>query len=145
MLSITIPQCYAVTKNYDIKITKFKGSIYGGDTEWIAEWFYTQYQPFADNVIFHIRGDFHVTYPNPPHLSVKIEYPDGALSEWLHISVDEYGKGYIQDMAIAGQKKSSIKTQKSRKQRKQRKTEKKSRQRRKGKKGKKGKKTRIKK
>ena len=124
-------QCYAITKNYDVKITKFKGSIYEGDIEWIAEWFYTQYQPFSDNVIFHIRGDFHVTYPNPPHLSVKIEYPDGTLSEWLHLSIDEYGKGYIQDMGIAGLKKYSIKTRKSRKQRK------KSRKRKKGKKGKK--------
>ena len=124
MLSITISQCYAVSKNYDVKITKFKGSIYEGDTEWIPEWFYTHYQPFADNVIFHIRGDFHVTYPNPPHLSVKIEYPDGTLSEWLHLSIDEYGKGYIQDLTIAGQKKSSIKTRKSRKPKKSRKTRK---------------------
>ena len=124
MLSITIPQCYAVTKNYDIKITKFKGSTYEGDSEWIAEWFYTQYQPFSDNIIFHIRGDFHVTYPNPPHLSVKIEYPDGTISEWLHLSIDEYGKGYIQDMAIAGQKKSSIKSRKTRKSRKFKKSKK---------------------
>lgn len=121
MLSITISQCYAVSKNYDVKIAKFKGSIYEGDTEWIPEWFYTHYQPFADNVIFHIRGDFHVTYPNPPHLSVKIEYPDGTLSEWLHLSIDEYGKGYIQDLTIAGQKKSSIKIRKSKKRRKSRK------------------------
>ena len=123
MLSITIPQCYMISKNYDIKITKFKGSIYEGDTEWIAEWFYTQYQPFADNITFHIRGDFHVTYPNPPHLSVKIEYPDGTISEWLHLSIDEYGKGYIQDMAIAGQKKArtpkkSRKTRQAKKSRK---------------------------
>ena len=123
MLSITIPQCYMISKNYDIKITKFKGSIYEGDTEWIVEWFYTQYQPFADNVIFHIRGDFHVTYPNPPHLSVKIEYPDGTVSEWLHLSIDEYGKGYIQDMAIAGQKKSR-KPKKSRKTRQAKKSRK---------------------
>ena len=115
MLSITIPQCYMVTKNYDVKITKFKGSIYEGDTEWIPEWFYSHYDPYADNVIFHIRGDFHVTYPNPPHLSIKVEYPDGSITEWLHISVDEYGKGYIQNLGIAGEKKSSVKSRKIRK------------------------------
>ena len=109
MLSITIPQCYMVTKNYDVKITKFKGSIYEGDTNWIAEWFYTQYEPFADNIIFHIRGDFHETYPNPPHLSIKIEYPNKIVSTWLHMSVDEYGKGYIQNLPIAGKKNKSIK------------------------------------
>ena len=115
MLSINIPQCYLVTKNYDVKITKFKGTIYSNDTEWIAEWFYTQYQPYTDNVTFHIRGDFHTTYPNPPHLSVEIEYPDKTLSGWLHLSMDEYGKGYVQNLDIAGNKKKSIKINKNKK------------------------------
>ena len=63
MLSIEVPQCYMITKNYDINITKFKGTIYEGDTNWIAEWFYTQYEPFADNVLFHSKlnyGDFYI-------------------------------------------------------------------------------------
>ena len=106
MLSINIPQCYLITKNYDIIITNFKGTIYQEDPQWIAEWFYTHYQPYANNVIFHIRGDFHTTYPNPPHLSIKIEYPNGDVSGWLHISMDEYGKGYLQDFKNAGYKKS---------------------------------------
>ena len=119
MLTINIPQCYFITKNYDVKITKFKGTEYKGNTEWIAEWYYTQYQPFADNVIFHIRGDFHETYPNPPHLSVKIEYPDGSVTGWLHLSIDEYSNGYLQNLPIAGQKRRSIKKRKQHKYHKQ--------------------------
>lgn len=119
MLTINIPQCYLIAKNYDVKITKFKGTEYKGDTQWIAEWYYTQYQPFADNVIFHIRGDFHETYPNPPHLSIKIEYPDGNETGWLHVSLDTYGKGYLQNLPIAGNKRRSIKKRKQHKQHKQ--------------------------
>ena len=117
MISINVPQCYVVTKNYDIKITKYKGTEYKGDTQWIAEWYYTVYEPFMDNVIFHIRGDFHETYPNPPHLSIKIEYPDNTLSNWLHLSIDKDGKGYIQNFNIAG-KKNKSKKRKKRKKRK---------------------------
>lgn len=135
MLSIEVPQCYMITKNYDINITKFKGTIYEGDTNWIAEWFYTQYEPFADNVLFHIRGDFHETYPNPPHLSIKIEYDNKMETPWLHLSMDEYGKGYIQNLAIAGKKRQSIKKHKQHKGNKITKT----------KKNKKGKKSRNKK
>ena len=109
--------------------------MYEGDTNWIAVWFYSQYEPFQDNVIFHIRGDFHTTYPNPPHLSVKIEYPNGITSSQLHVSVNEYGKGYLQNLEIAGQKRRSIK---KRNQHKQQKITKR-------KKNKKGKKTRNKK
>ena len=118
MLTINIPQCYLITKNYDVKITKFKGTEYKGNTQWIAEWYYTQYQPFADNVIFHIRGDFHETYPNPPHLSIKIEYPDGNETGWLHVSLDSYGKGYLQNLPIAGNKRRSIKKRKQHRQHK---------------------------
>lgn len=117
MLSIEVPQCYMVTKNYDVKISKYKGTIYQGDTYWIAEWFYTQYQPHANNVIFHIRGDFHTTYPNPPHLSIKIEYPNANESSWLHVSLDHYGKGYLQNLEIAGYKKPSIKSRKIKRKR----------------------------
>ena len=117
MISINVPQCYVVTKNYDIKITKYKGTEYKGETQWIAEWYYTVYEPFMDNVIFHIRGDFHETYPNPPHLSIKIEYPDNTLSNWLHLSIDKDGKGYIQNFNIAG-KKNKSKKRKKRKKRK---------------------------
>lgn len=113
MISINVPQCYVVAKNYDIKITKYKGTEYKGDTQWIAEWYYTVYEPFMDNVIFHIRGDFHQTYPNPPHLSIKIEYPDNSFSSWLHLSIDEYGKGYVQNFNIAGKKSRKRKKRKS--------------------------------
>ena len=104
MYSINVPQVYLITKNYDVKITPFKGTKYGGDINWIAEWFYTMYDNLADNVIFHIRGDFHITYPNPPHLSVKIEYPNGYQTNILHLSRDQYGKGFLQELPNAGLK-----------------------------------------
>jgi hypothetical protein len=100
---IYIPQCFYVPKNYDVELIDLNGT-YQHNTQWIADWYYTQYEPDhnVDNVKFHIKGDFHSTFPNPPHLTIKISKPDGSSSEWLHISRDKNG-GYLQQL-YGGQK-----------------------------------------
>ena len=49
---------------------------------------------------FEIRGTKHVTFPNPDHVSVRVIYEDGSISEWLHLSQDENGNGYDQALVI---------------------------------------------
>ena len=110
---ITVPLCMNIEKTYDINIIKYKNSEYKDDTDWIPYWFYTNYDPEIDNVIFEIRGDFHETYPNPPHLSVRIIYPDKSDTGWLHISKDDLGYGYIQKMGM-GNKNKKTKNRRSR-------------------------------
>ena len=103
MNSIIVPLCMNVEKKYNIIKTKFKNSIYNGDTNWIAYWFYTQYDPNADNITIKINGDFHQTYPNPQHLSIEIINPGNDLSNkyktpLMHISKDDNNYGYVQEL-----------------------------------------------
>lgn len=71
-----------------IKMNKFN-SIYSGDAKWIAHWFYTQFDPEADNVTFDILGDFHATYMQPEHLSIIVRYPDGHVLPTMHIEYNQ--------------------------------------------------------
>ena len=85
-----------------IKMNKFN-SIYNGDTEWIAHWFYTQFDPEADNVTFEILGGFHQTYPHPEHLSIRIIYPDGQITPIMHVQYNkETGQGSTQILFSQG-------------------------------------------
>ena len=101
---ITVPLCMNIEKTYNINIIKYKNTEYKDNTDWIPYWFYTSYDPEIDNVTFEIRGDFHETYPNPAHLSVRIIYPDKSDTGWLHISKDDLGYGYIQNMGMGNKK-----------------------------------------
>ena len=91
-------QTINVLRHYNIIITRFKNSIYNDNTEWIARWYFDNY--LEDNVTFEVRGAMHVTFPNPPHLSVRVIYRDGTMTDWLHLSQDENGIGYIQPLGM---------------------------------------------
>lgn len=89
-------QTINIVRHYTIVLTRFKNAIYQDDPTWIAEWFFNNY--IADNVTFEIRGNEHRTFPNPPHLSVKITFEDETSSGWLHLSQDENGVIYVQPL-----------------------------------------------
>jgi hypothetical protein len=63
-------QAINIVRHYNVILTRFKNSIYNDDTTWIAEWFFNNF--LANNVTFEIRGSMHVTFPNPPHLSIRV-------------------------------------------------------------------------
>jgi hypothetical protein len=91
----TIKKSYHVNR---INMKKFN-SIYSGDAKWIAHWFYTQFDPEADNVTFDILGDFHETYMQPKHLSIIVRYPDGRVLPTMHIEYNEItGEASLQSL-----------------------------------------------
>jgi hypothetical protein len=96
--TVDVEVCESVTKTYTFEVIETFGTRYTGDMSWIAYWFYTQYDSLTDGVHITVHGDWHQTYPNPYHLSVKITTPSGAYTPMLHISQDEYGYGYMQDL-----------------------------------------------
>ena len=121
MKSIILTACYNIEKHYSINIIPFRGTEYKDDTDWIAYWFFTQYtnDPEIDNVTIHIKGDFHITYPNPPHLSIYITYENGTKTKMLHLSQDADGNGYLQPLTLAGKGKKTKKRKQKRKYKKQ--------------------------
>jgi len=94
-----------IRKTYHVNRIRNKmyNSIYDGNTEWIAHWFYTQIDPNIDNVTFEILGGFHQTYPHPEHLSIRIIYPDGQITPIMHVQYNkESGQGSTQILSSQG-------------------------------------------
>ena len=83
-------------KNYYVTRIPFRDkSIYNGDVEWVANWFYNNIEIHTDNILIEITGDFHQTFPNPPHLSIRFNY-NKSWTPMYHISVDPNGFIYAQ-------------------------------------------------
>jgi hypothetical protein len=99
--NIDVPLCTNVSKTYSYEILNKFNSQYSGPIEWIPFWFYTQYDPNADNAHFVIHGDFHSTYPNEPHLSINVILSDGFETGMLHVSQDPNGFGYLQELGYS--------------------------------------------
>jgi len=94
-ISVSIP----VIKQYSVKRTAFRDkSIYTDNVDWLANWFYNNINPYADNILIETIGEFHQTFPNPPHLSVKFK-SDNLWSQVYHMSVDQNGFIYSQNLA----------------------------------------------
>ena len=91
-----MPICQYVTKYYRVQREKRYGSIYSGDVEWIAYWFYSEYDQLANNITITIYGGEHQTYPNPPHLTLQVKYPGGYETSRIHLSRDENEIAYMQ-------------------------------------------------
>lgn len=108
-------QTIYIERHYNIILTKFQNKIYQDDPTWIARWFFNNY--LYDNVTFEIRGNMHNTFPNPEHLSVRVIYENGYISEWLHLSKDENGDGYMQQLAMGNKYKKNYKKNVSSKKR----------------------------
>ena len=91
-ISINVP----VIKNYSVSRLKFRDqSIYKDNADWLAHWFFSNIDMYTDNILIEITGDFHQTFPNPPHLSVRFK-SNGDWTPMYHMSVDQNGFIYAQ-------------------------------------------------
>ena len=60
-------------KTFKVDRKTFKGTKYMGninDCSLLANWYYNNKNTHAKDLIINIYGDYHVTFPNPPHLTV---------------------------------------------------------------------------
>ena len=73
---ISVPtEIYVPTeKKITVNLIPFRGVIYEEDVDWIVHWFYSYHDTNINNLIINIKGNVHVTEPNPPHVSVTFEY-----------------------------------------------------------------------
>lgn len=101
---INIP-CQCV-KTYNVIRKSFRGQIYYGDVERIADWFYQTVDNQPDHITIIIYGGIHQTFPNPQHLTVEFTYDDFTTGR-LHMSIDDYGYWYQQPLSFGGRKKNS--------------------------------------
>ena len=112
-ISVNVP----VIKNYSVSRLKFRDqSIYKENADWLAHWFYTNMDAYTDNILIEITGDFHQTFPNPPHLSVRFK-SNNSWSPMYHMSVDQNGFIYAQALpsTVNYRKKGKTKKGKSKK------------------------------
>ena len=86
-------------KTYRVQRHKFRGKLYEGNCDGLAQWYYTHVNPTTDNLHIHVFGDVHQTFPNPYHLSVEYEEETGAKTERYHMSSDGYGNFYKQALS----------------------------------------------
>jgi len=100
--NISIPVITNVNKTYTVERKRVNNTSYSGDISGIALWFYS-HNIEVDNINIIIYGDFHSTYPNPPHLSVEITY-SGYNTGKLHMSLDANGYWFPQPIYSAGKK-----------------------------------------
>ena len=116
-ISINVP----VIKNYSVSRLKFRDqSIYKENADWLAHWFFTNIDMYADNILIEITGGFHQTFPNPPHLSVRFK-SNGNWSSMYHMSVDQNGFIYAQALPMVYNKKGRSKKGRSKKSKSKRK------------------------
>ena len=94
----------------NVRGTKYRGNI--NDCSLLASWYYNNVNIYAKNLIINIYGDYHTTFPNPPHLS--IEFVDGRNNTGrLHMSWD--GNQFYQQSLSFGRKKKKSKSKKIKK------------------------------
>ena len=109
-----------VYKNYTVKRIPFRNNIYKDNVDWLAQWFYNNIENNTDNILIEIKGNFHQTYPNPPHLSVRFKYND-FWTAMYHMSIDQNGYVYAQPINTHMKGKSKKKKGKSKKSKKSKK------------------------
>jgi hypothetical protein len=100
------------TKYFKVNRIKFRGSKYTGDCSGLAYWYYMNVNVHCNDLIIHIQGDFHPTFPNPQHITVEFE--DGGIrSHKYHMSLDINGMFYAQSLMGAKKKKKKKKKTKN--------------------------------
>ena len=110
-----------VTKDYKVNRLTIRNVKYTGDCSGLAYWYYTN-NPNSNNIIIHIHGGFHQTYPNPEHITVEYE-DNGMKTMKYHMSIGLDGFFYHQ--ALGGVKKKKSKKKKSKKKSSKKKSSKK--------------------
>ena len=110
-ITILVPEekTFKVDKK-TVKGTKYRGNI--NDCSLLATWYYNNINIYAKDLIINIYGDYHTTFPNPPHLTV--EFVDGTNNTGrLHMSWN--GNQFYQQVLPFGRKKKKPKTKKIKK------------------------------
>ena len=92
--TIDIPTTQYIRKTYTIECVARNGPAYEENTQWIAFCIFNSF-PQIDDIHITVKGSFHFTYPNPEHISVSFTHNDINSGD-LHLSIDEFGMGYIQ-------------------------------------------------
>tara|TARA_A100001015_G_C14475835_1_gene513580 strand:+ start:97 stop:462 length:366 start_codon:yes stop_codon:yes gene_type:complete len=104
-ITILVPE----EKTFKVDRKTFKGTKYQGninDCSLLASWYYNNVNIYAKNLIINIYGDYHTTFPNPPHLTV--EFVDGTNNTGrLHMSWN--GNQFYQQVLPFGRKKKKSK------------------------------------
>lgn len=111
----TVIKPVCMNKKYYVerKFNKQFNSIYDGDTDWIAKWYYENYLTCYeddDAVTFIIDGGFHNTFSvnNPyeySHISLNVQKRDGTKSKKLHLIYHPHGYGILDEPVFQGQGK----------------------------------------
>lgn len=107
-------------KTYRVHRHKFRGRLYEGNCDGLAQWYYTYANPNTDNLTVHIFGDIHQTFPNPFHLSVEYEEENGTKTNRYHMSSDGYGNFYKQNFPTRANRKKSKRSTKPKRRSKRR-------------------------
>ena len=95
-----------------IKDSEFKGPL--SDCSYLALWYYNNKNIHAKNLIINIHGNYHITYPNPAHLTV--EFIDGQNNTGkLHMSWNDLTQSFYEQTLSFGRKKKKSKTKKIKK------------------------------
>ena len=98
--TIDIPTTQYIRKTYTIECIARNGPAYEENTEWIAFCIFNSFsQSEIDNIHITVKGSFHSTFPNPKHISVSFTHNDINSGD-LHLSIDEFGMGYIQPIFV---------------------------------------------
>ena len=101
-------------KTFKVDRKTFKGTKYMGninDCSLLASWYYNNKNVYAKDLIINIYGDYHVTFPNPPHLTVEFKNGnDDPGTGRLHMSWN--GNQFYQQVLPFGRKKKKSKKKK---------------------------------
>ena len=85
-------------KTFKVNRLKFRGSEFKdpiSDCSYLALWYYSNININAKNLVINIHGDYHVTQPNPPHLTVDF-INDGNNTGKLHMSWNDITHSFYQ-------------------------------------------------
>ena len=92
-----------VTKKYNVHRITFRSQTFTGDCRGLAYWYYMNVNIHCSNLTIYIHGGIHNTFPNKEHLTVEFE-GDGIRSHRYHMSVDDHGMYYSQNLMGAKKK-----------------------------------------
>jgi len=102
---VLVPEEKTFTVNrINVRNEKYMGNI--NDCSLLALWYYNNKNIYSKNLIINIHGDYHETFPNPPHLTVEF-LDDKNTTGKLHMSWN--GENFYQQILYGFKKKHSKK------------------------------------
>ena len=104
-----------------VRATKYMGNI--NDCSLLASWYYNNININAKKLVINIHGDYHITQPNPAHLTVEFINDENNTGK-LHMSWNNFTQSFYQQnfpFAMKKLKKSKRKQSKKKKHSKKKK------------------------